>query len=777
MQSFGGHKGTVLACAVVRNYLVTGGYDQTIKLWNLDTGQELFSIVAHDHIVHCLDIYSHPLQFTTIISGSWDKTVKVWRLSDGKLIHTLSHHCNRVRVVKAVSLSPHTPHRNDFSGKESICHSRPLCLSGGDDGKICLWDIEDGVLLRCLSTPCHFIVSLVVILPKSCDYTSSISCNHSSIEMKNPLLLSYGLDGKMRFWDFIEGMELPALLHEVEEISVVAVCSMNLLHLLELKSSEVNSFLVDNERANEILHPASSPFEDNNSNSFEERLVICCGDIYGTLSIYDFKTWLCLGKFLSHPSKVVSLQVVTNLVCDIWNMHEDEIVPDGNDSLCSPLPSSLARTTSVSSMRKLSKSNTEPLSSRKLLSFSENYTASVNSNILNDYTISFLCLLENGNLNCLRVNPFAKDLLRTVQFSSIIINASRIVRQSGQQGASTFVKSPSSVLLRTSSVSLDLLSMSDSCSVMRLDVKEKGKLFSANSPRCAVKSNVDCREYKYCSCVLDEKTEVELGRETTAVSPLEPIRKKIVISGTDGLVIAIPIKILPKKSLFSPTRSVSLPVLPSVSVRDLLRNDSMFSLKTFSRDLGFVEEPTEYDEEAMTSSERNHLYSNYRDLMIPEKQENNAVNKTESFTQENSSSAVTLLEEKLNLWSSVDENQFSFGRVKLHSRARKNNNTNNLQSLRSSGLLTSPFPTVGSTGATSSSSSAVRSPLPRINTCTNLSPKIFSPAYSEPVPTVAVGVLSDDPEICNSDSNSLVPHLRPLRQTRTSRSKLRSLLN
>ncbi|XP_042942611.1 guanine nucleotide-binding protein subunit beta-like protein [Carya illinoinensis] len=69
----------------------------------------------------------------TIVSASWDQTVKVWNLSNCKLRNTLAGHGG---YVNTVVVSP------DGS----------LCMSGGKDGVILLWDLAEGKRLYSLDT-------------------------------------------------------------------------------------------------------------------------------------------------------------------------------------------------------------------------------------------------------------------------------------------------------------------------------------------------------------------------------------------------------------------------------------------------------------------------------------------------------------------------------------------------------------------------------------------------------------------------------------------------
>ena len=66
------------ACAPDRPLVATGSQDQTIRLWDLSTGDELAILEGHEFTVG-------GLAFTpdgrTLISGSGDDTVRLWDVS------------------------------------------------------------------------------------------------------------------------------------------------------------------------------------------------------------------------------------------------------------------------------------------------------------------------------------------------------------------------------------------------------------------------------------------------------------------------------------------------------------------------------------------------------------------------------------------------------------------------------------------------------------------------------------------------------------------------
>merc|ERR1711997_436709 len=105
--------------------IVSGSRDKTIKLWNT-LGQCKYTITENGHKgwVSCVR-FSPQLQEPLIVSAGWDKVVKVWNLNHCSLRTNLLGHKG---YVNTVTVSP------DGS----------LCASGGKDGIAMLWDLNEG---------------------------------------------------------------------------------------------------------------------------------------------------------------------------------------------------------------------------------------------------------------------------------------------------------------------------------------------------------------------------------------------------------------------------------------------------------------------------------------------------------------------------------------------------------------------------------------------------------------------------------------------------------
>ncbi|MCA2689583.1 MULTISPECIES: WD40 repeat domain-containing protein, partial [unclassified Microcystis] len=101
--------------------LVSGSGDKTIKLWNVETGQEIRTLKGHDSVVSSVNF--SPDGKTLVSSG--DNTIKLWNVKTGQEIRTLKGHDS---VVSSVNFSP--------DGKTLV--------SGSWDNTIKLWNVETG---------------------------------------------------------------------------------------------------------------------------------------------------------------------------------------------------------------------------------------------------------------------------------------------------------------------------------------------------------------------------------------------------------------------------------------------------------------------------------------------------------------------------------------------------------------------------------------------------------------------------------------------------------
>jgi WD40 repeat protein len=120
-----GHNSFIYSVAFSPNgkQIVSSSIDNTIKLWDTETGKEIRTFSGHSSGVRSV-MFSPDGK--TIVSGSADKTIKIWDVETGKDIKTFLGHSSG---VNSVVFSP--------NGRK--------VLSGSSDYSLKLWDVETGL--------------------------------------------------------------------------------------------------------------------------------------------------------------------------------------------------------------------------------------------------------------------------------------------------------------------------------------------------------------------------------------------------------------------------------------------------------------------------------------------------------------------------------------------------------------------------------------------------------------------------------------------------------
>lgn len=109
--------------------LASGNIDGTIKLWNLNDGSVIHTLIGHTKWIASVTFSPDG---KTLASASGDGTIRLWNVSDGRLIKTLSKH---TKGVNSVSFSP----------------DGQTLASGGEDRAIKFWNISDGSEIRTIA--------------------------------------------------------------------------------------------------------------------------------------------------------------------------------------------------------------------------------------------------------------------------------------------------------------------------------------------------------------------------------------------------------------------------------------------------------------------------------------------------------------------------------------------------------------------------------------------------------------------------------------------------
>ena len=140
--------------------LASGGKDHSIQLWSALTGEPIQTLEGHTGEVYAV---AYSPDGSAIVSGSGDRTVRLWSAETGKPLKTMTQHAGTVRTVV---FSP----------------DGTLIASGGADKTVRLWDAQTGKPLASMKKHARTIYSV-------------------AFSPDGKVLASGSADETIRFWD------------------------------------------------------------------------------------------------------------------------------------------------------------------------------------------------------------------------------------------------------------------------------------------------------------------------------------------------------------------------------------------------------------------------------------------------------------------------------------------------------------------------------------------------------------------------------------------------
>jgi len=193
--------------------VLTGSWDATARLWDLQTGQQVRTFQGHTKGV--LSVAFAP-DGRLAVTGSRDRTARLWDIRSGQEIQRLIGHTD---CVRSVAFSP--------NGK--------WVLTGSDDNTARLWSVETGQEIRRLVGHADWVLSVAFspdsqwVLTGSRDQTARLWDTGTALEFRRFIghtnwvqsvafsprgrwVATGNDDGTVRLWDVETGDSLCSLL-------------------------------------------------------------------------------------------------------------------------------------------------------------------------------------------------------------------------------------------------------------------------------------------------------------------------------------------------------------------------------------------------------------------------------------------------------------------------------------------------------------------------------------------------------------------------------------
>jgi WD40 repeat protein len=266
--TFSAHKSWVSSIAFnpVLPMLASGSLDDTIKIWDIETGELTHSLSGHSRGINAL-VFSPKGQ--VLASCSDDHTVKVWNVGAGNILYTLQGHARDVTAI-------------------DIGSQGNLLVSSSEDRTIRLWKLDRGGLLKTLS-----------------GNVGMIKCVRLTPDEQ--FIVSGGFDNKIRIWQSQSGENLKTLSGHLNTINDLAISTDGRLIASASKDKTIRLWSL---RSGNLVQTLQGHNREVNAVVLtpDQSTVISAG-ADSTIKVWDSKTGELVETLMSHGGSVTAVAI------------------------------------------------------------------------------------------------------------------------------------------------------------------------------------------------------------------------------------------------------------------------------------------------------------------------------------------------------------------------------------------------------------------------------------------------------------------------------------
>jgi hypothetical protein len=268
VRSLAGHKGAVTSVAYSPDgtYVLSGGEDGTLKLWETATGREVRTFTGHKAGVTSV---AFSPDGATAVSGSNDSTLRLWDVASGKELRATD---GLGWKIAGVAFSA--------DGK--------FVASAADDNQVKLWSVPKLELVRAL-TGHGWRVTSVAFSPNG------------------DASLSGSEDDSLKLWDVSKGQETRTFRNGFSAVTCVAFSPDGQFGLSGGKDKVVHIWNLDTGHEVEQLKGHTQTVRSV-AFTHDGRYVVGGGD-FGTVEVWDATTGTDIRSFDGHAGTVTGVSV------------------------------------------------------------------------------------------------------------------------------------------------------------------------------------------------------------------------------------------------------------------------------------------------------------------------------------------------------------------------------------------------------------------------------------------------------------------------------------